>query len=414
MTLENLRSKLVALGGEMSAIVAAAEAQARLMTEDESKKFDSLKAQFGSVEAEVARREDAEGIAARLAKPQARLATAGTASVAPSQANAGFKSWQDFLGALVRGPGVDPRIAAVTTYNNESAFGDGAVLVPTDFRSEILKAWSADEGLLSKFTVRPTSSLTVAFPSDEDAPHHSTGPVADNLAEGATQSDSKLALGELKLNLSKKRVSVRVTDELLRDAPLMASYVPQKMGTKLEAKISREIVSGAGVGGQFLGLLNAPAKVTVTRLAAGNNFDAADVGAMVARLRPGAFGRAFWIVHSSILPDIFVMSVGQQPVFQRDFSVSPYGTLFGRPIWVSEYAKAGGTSGDVILVNPDGYIIVAESGPQPQVLTSIHAAWDQDMTSFKALVRMDGRPQLSAPIARENGPDTLSDIVVLS
>ncbi len=419
MTLAELRAQLVKIGEEMGNIAKAAEAQARLMTQEESTKFDRLKIEFTSMEAEAARRQDVEDINTRLAQPQSRKASpatieAATAGSRPNQANGGFKNWQDFLAALQRGPGVEPRLAAVTTYQNETSFGDGGVLVPTDFRSEILKAWMADEGLVSKFTIRPTSSLTVSFPSDEDAPHYGTGIKADNLAEGTSQSDSKTALGELKLSLSKKRVSVRVTDELLRDAPLMASYVPEKMGVKLQAQISREIVNGTGVGGQFLGLLNASSKVLVTRAAAGNNFDAADVGKMVARLKPGAFGKAFWVIHSSILPDIFLMVVGQQPVFQRDFSVSPYGTLFGRPIWVSEYAKAAGTAGDVILVNPDGYIIVAESGPQPQVMTSIHAAWDQDMTSFKALVRMDGKPQLSAPIARESGTDTLSDIVVLS
>ena len=180
-------------------------------------------------------------------------------------------------------------------------------------------------------------------------------------------------------------------------------------------------VSGDGVG-KPLGLINAPSFVQVTRTTA-HKVKAEDVTNMVSRLRPGGFGQAFWLSHSSVLPQLWTMVLGGStaatPIYATDYTKSPYGTLLGRPIYVTEYCAdlttgtSDATSYDLILVNPSGYILAVKSSGV-QTATSIHFGFDAGLQSFRATMRVGGQALLSAAITRSSGSDTLSDVVGVS
>jgi HK97 family phage major capsid protein len=100
------------------------------------------------------------------------------------------------------------------------------------------------------------------------------------------------------------------------------------------------------------------------------------------------------------------------PIFVSDFRQSPYGTILGRPVFVSEYAQDYNTDGDIMLVSPDGYVVAVKSGGI-STAASIHFAFDQGLQSFRATMRVGGGPLASAAVSRKNGSTTLSHVITL-
>jgi HK97 family phage major capsid protein len=133
---------------------------------------------------------------------------------------------------------------------------------------------------------------------------------------------------------------------------------------------------------------------------------------MAARMVPGGFERAFWCIHSAVLPQLWTMVLGTTPIMLPDFTKSPFGTVLGRPVYVSEYASAYNSVGDLALIDPAG-LGVAIRAEGIQTAATIGFAFDQGLQSFRVTMRIGVTPLLSAAVARKNGNDTMSHIVAL-
>ena len=426
-TTDNLRQKLEVIQKDMSAIQAASKAAGNdVLAADEAAQFDAKFAEFNQVEAQIKREESLSTIQAKLATPQPRPVIEVNDVVYKNTAgNGGFRHFSDFLGAVRNASygKMDPRLTqnAVTTYGGESLGPDGGFLVPTDMRTAVLEAWGDDENLMARFPVITTNSNLVTLVTDETTPHSATGITGAWTDEAGAISASKPVLKPVSIPLRKVAALVHLSDEMLSDSPAVASYVAKKMGQKLASLVSDAILNGNG-NGKPLGIMASPAIVAVTRAAA-NKVRSEDVATMVSRLRPGAYGKSFWLMNTSVLPQIWTMVLGGSasgtgvPVFQPNFKDSPYGTLLGRPIYVSEYCMdltdAAAATGEILLVNPDGYGLAVRSEGL-QTASTIGFAFDQGLQSFRATMRVGGTPLLSAAISRANGSETLSDFVKLA
>jgi HK97 family phage major capsid protein len=150
----------------------------------------------------------------------------------------------------------------------------------------------------------------------------------------------------------------------------------------------------------------------VTQAKSGATLAAKDLMNMLTRIPPESVGSAFWIVHSSFLPETWSLAISNQPVYVNDLRVSPYGALLGRPVFVSEYCSSYNTLGDVYLFSPDGYL-AAMKGAGIRTDVSIHFFFDQAVQAFRSYMRIGGTPLASAAIARKNGSLTLSHIINL-
>jgi HK97 family phage major capsid protein len=205
----------------------------------------------------------------------------------------------------------------------------------------------------------------------------------------------------------------------------MGGYVTRKAGEKFAFKLTDAIVNGNGVG-QPLGILNAPCTVQVSKETSqtAGTFHADNAVKMMARMPASSFGRAVWLVNQDVVPDIlrlgFVVksasgtAVGGGALYLPPSGLpnsSPYGSLLGRPIIVTEACQTVGTVGDVLLADLSQYLALVKGGLKTD--TSIHLWFDQNITAFRFVMRMNGQPWLSAPIARKNGSNTLSHFVRL-
>ena len=93
--------------------------------------------------------------------------------------------------------------------------------------------------------------------------------------------------------------------------------------------------------------------------------------------------------------------------------VSPYGTLLGRPVIVSQHANTFSSLGDVLLVDLSYYQTITKAGGM-QTATSMHLYFDADMTAFRTTFRMDGQSKIAAPITPAKGTATLSPFIQLA
>ena len=449
-----LKNRLSELNQTSQAIQAKADAEKRDLSVDEQKELDAVMAEFDEVEASIKRRERIVAQSTRLAEPQPRaaspnpIAAAAPAAVVHNAAPRdglrntrlstleerqrwGFRDMGEFAlsvrNAVLQPAQMDQRLvqnAALGTFGSEGVNADGGFAVPPEWRSEIMKMVDGEGALLSQTDQQTVSGNSITFPVDESTAWQATGGIQTYWdGEASTITQSKPSLKDLTIKLHRLTALVPVTEELLEDAPAMAGYVTGKAGEKLAFKVNDAIINGTGAG-MPLGILSAPATVSVaketTQTAA--TFHADNAVKMMARMPAQSFGRAVWLINQDVVPQILKMgfavttaagaAAGAGALYLPPTGLaggSPYGSLLGRPIIVTEACATLGTVGDVILADLSKYLSAVKGAIKSD--TSIHLWFDQNATAFRFVLRMNGQPWLSAAIARKNGSNTLSQFV---
>lgn len=455
-TLRALQAKKADAIKGMRSLADKAAAESRDFTAEEQAQYDQHKASAESLTAQINREQDliqAEaGLAAMSgggggAQAPPAAAAAGSAVVIASGAqirvennadkdqNRGFRSMGEYAAAVrvaslvARGQmaiaSVDQRLmalggmqaAAPSTVGSEGSGADGGFLIPPGF-STVLWQHSLEEQALLPLTDRlPISGNGMAIPKDETTPWGSTGVRAYWQSEATAATATKPVFGRMELKLKKLMALVPMSDELMADAVALGAYLEPNMARSIRWKCDEAILFGTGAG-QPLGCLNTGgSSVSVAKESgqAAATFNVTNASKMVARLLPGSYGTAVWLVNNDVLPQLFTMTLGQIPVYlpaSEGAKANPYGTLMGRPIIVTQHAKAVGTQGDVSLVDLRGYQAIEGAGGI-QTATSMHLYFDADAVAFRATFRCDGQPKTAAAVTPANGSASLSHFVQL-
>lgn len=420
-----------------AAIREKANSESRDLTNAEREIIQSHLDAFDAVQTDIelqARLEGADDFlnqsAGRKTKPDGLKNT--VIPTAQERGQWGFQNFGEYIKAVkdasISGGKVDPRFIAnaATTYGSEGVGADGGFAVPPEWRSTIMELVSPEDSLLSRTDQMPISGNSVTFPIDETTAHQTTGGILAYWdSEAATINQSKPALKDLTVKTSRLTALVPVTEELLEDATAMGAYVQRKAGEKMAFKVTDAILNGTGVG-QPLGILNAPCLVSVAKESSQTaaTVHADNVVKMMARMPAASYANAVWLINQDVLPQIlklgFVVTsasgtaagAGALYLPPNGLSQTPYGTLLGRPMVVTEAAQTLGTKGDIVLADMSKYLSVVKAGGVRSDV-SMHFYFDQNMTAFRFVMRMNGQPWLSAPIARKNGSNTLSHFVTL-
>jgi HK97 family phage major capsid protein len=426
--LETLSQKRAEVVGDIEAIKASVAAANRVeFTDDEATKVDTLVAQAEHLSNQIDRLKKTEALSASMSVTEPRqvqaIAQSATAPVRPvftggtavsaTFANHGFtRGFSEFLSAVKNAAfgRTDQRLLnAISTYGGEGVGPDGGFAVPQEFATRITEVVTGEDSLVSKFNPVLTAGNQLVLPTDETTPYGTSGIYAEWLGEATALTDRKPVLNQITVTLNKVGVMVSLSDELASDAPAVQTHVMSKVASSITAKVNEAIMNGTGVA-KPLGLLKAPGLVTQAKST--TVLAAVDLAAMVSRMVPSSLGNSFWLCHSSFLPKVWALTIGNFPAFVPDFRLSPYGTILGRPVFVTEYAQDYNTAGDVMLVSPDGYVLAMKSSGI-QTSASIHWAFNQDLNTFKATLRVGGTPLAKAAITRKNGSTTLGHIIAL-
>ena len=435
--LRELQARKAALVHEARELTDTASSQDRDLSEDECSAFDALKIRIAAASVAIDREttliaEEAHSAIA-LSGSGASVSAGSVITVSDNReldSKHGFQSVGEFLKTVCHaqkhGNSIDDRLligsgrgaAAPATFGNEGSAQDGGFLVPPQFSSEIFTLSLGEDSLLPLTDNVEISGNTMAFPKDETTPWGTNGIRAYWQGEASTAIATKPVLGLATLRLKKLMALVPMTDELLDDTNALSSYLPEKIANSIRWKCNESILFGAG-NGSPVGAVSSGATVTVAKESgqATLTLTPTNLAKMISRLPAGSFSRAVWIMNNDVLPALFTLTLGNYPIYlpvgnPGGLQQSPYGTLLGRPVYISQHAASFTAQGDVLLVDLKYYQTITKAGGM-QTATSMHLYFDADLTAFRTTFRMDGQSKLAAAIAPAKGSTTMSPFIQL-
>lgn len=332
----------------------------------------------------------------------------------PSQAPERFLKSQQILGERQKQLGLQEGDDAL-----------GGFLAPTQHRAEILKhMWEVGRVFTRARQIQMTSRSvdipTVAETSRADGSRQG-GVRSYWVGEGLTITDSRPSFGKVTLNAHKLAVLGYLTAELEED-----SIVPQlqllgdMFAEELAFGLDDSFIRGSG-SGRPLGMLNAPATVSVTRNTASSfiGIDAVNMWARLPIRSKRSTGLAFFC-NSEVMAHVVRLAVlpvtggagDMVPLFQSYREAPGEIRILGIPVVEVEQTSDLGTLGDVILADMQEYLMGSRRGVETQ--QSIHLQFLTDQIAFKATLRSDGQPWWQSAVTPYQATDPLSPFVQLS
>ncbi len=404
------------------------EAEALLNKEDRSQedmdKAKSLTDEAKGVQAEIEMRESIgesrevippvlppENVRVEVKEPEKRFATFG-------------EQLRAVMDACRPGGFVDPRLIEERSVSgmSEGVPSDGGFLVQTDFSTAILQKAHDVGKLWPRCFNIPVSANSdgVKLPAVDES-NRANGSRFGGIQmywvdEGDQGTTKKVKFRQVELKLHRLMGLAHMTNDLLRDSSAAEAFLMRAFSEEVAFVLDDMVVRGTG-SGQPLGVLNAPALVTVTKET--NQAASTILTANVIKMYSRCYGRenAVWFYNSEIEPQLFTMSIavgtGGVPVYMpaNGLSTAPYGTLFGRPAIPIEQATGLTSVGDIMLLNLGEYLTATKGGIE--TASSIHLRFDYDEMAFRIIYRADGQPAWSSVLTPYKGSATISPFVTL-
>lgn len=433
--LKKLREQLEAIRTEAKAILTKADNESEgILSNEQTTDYDAKLEKIETIKANIEQRVKMDTIDTDLAKPQPRAIAPGQADPArkleikegeadPTGGYANIAQFaMDVKSACMPGGVQTAQLAKVQAQGPDNPHvevgsSEGGFMVPSQYRDEIWEIVTSEVDLLTIVDVEPTSSNSVTLPADETTPWSTAGVQANWRSEASQMDETKLDTEARIVPLHELYAFVTATEELLEDAPRLNDRLMRKAPKAIRWKASDSFVNGTGAG-QPLGWFNsgnAPALVSIAKESGqvADTVVAENVAKMIGRI--AGLGDSFWLINSDVLPQIVLMTLGGQPIWtppREGFTGAPGGFLFGRPIIDSEHAQTVGDQGDIQLVNPKGYYATRKAAGI-KFASSQHLFFNYNTMAFRWTFRLGGQSYLTAPYAKNNGPNTKSHFVVL-
>ena len=297
---------------------------------------------------------------------------------------------------------------------------DGGFLVPEEYMNEIMRV-QLEESVVRKSGARvlPMSSNIMRIPAINIASNASGsmfgGVTAYWTGEAETNTASKPQFKQITLEAKKLIGYVESSDELINDSIVsMGGLLQDLFAQTIAFEEDNAFLNGDGVG-KPLGIVSAPATISVTRTTA-SRVGTVDLVAMLARFfRKG--GSPVWIINQSVLPEIYKLKDENSnyillPGMNSNISGAIPATIYGIPVVVTEKLPALGTSGDIMLADMRYYLI----GDRQRLTIdeSMHVRFQTGERAWRFVQRIDGQPWLDSAVTPRAGGSTLSPFVKLT
>lgn len=334
-----------------------------------------------------------------------------------------FTSFTDYLRAVAvagRGGARDERLLYVNDAGEVRAdisgnqLATGGALVPEQFRSDLLRLGLQPSSIRPRTFQIPMTTSRLGIPKIRDTSHASTvfgGVRAYWTKPGTAITESQPSFERVWLEANGLKLLTDIENEVLADSlPSVEAILVNLWREAIPWYEEQAFLHGEGTG-EPLGVLESGALIAVTRAGA-NAIAVADLAKMEARLLPGSSGRAVYMGSPKTLESLYPLNNGSVQYFHADLSQPIPRTLNGRPFIVNEHLPNLGTQGDLLLV--DWFYYLLGDRQSLSIDASPHAKFENDMTVFRGVERLDGQPWLDAPLTPANGGDTLSPFVTIA
>lgn len=363
------------------------------------------------------------GQAPRKASPVANANVNIYNAAAPgAKLDSKFDSTHDFFNTIWHkniGADYDKAREEIRNAASSHTGADGGFLVPEETRANLLQL-SLESGIVRpRATVIPMSTTSVNLPMVDDTSHVASlfgGVTTSWESEAQSSTSSNPTFAKARLEVHKLKAYTQVPNELLRDGVAFESFLNASFPRALAYEEDYAFMFGTGVG-QPKGFYDSNAMITVAKRAgqANDTIVWENVVDMASRLLPESYGSAVWIASIDTMPELNTMALsvgtGGSAIWNTNGVTGMPATLLGRPVIFTEKAPKLGDAGDLALVDLRYYLVgdyqtmTAESSP--------HYKFQEDVTAFKVLTRVDGRTWLNSALTPRNGGPTLSPFVKL-
>lgn len=458
LELKAKRTKLVKEANDaLTASQVKAKAESRGLSEEEKAADNAYQAKIEALDEEIQLEE--RKLSRERGNPSAERGTerdpviSGVRHRAEDDSRRGFRSHREFLLSVMENSGLkdradvgDERLRALAVADKEDkkSAGELAFMLPSGFTPQA--AAGSDEqgeyanayggfatrttrlaGLLEVgFEGDPTEGLTQAIPMETNSVEimartdkdHTTSVVGGltmtRKPETVAATASRLQLEMITMKATSLFGLAYASEELLQDSPSsFAAIIDGSYRTQRASHLLNEKLRGGG-GSEYLGVLNSPAKVSVSKVTgqAADTINGQNVIEMASRI----WGAFIWLANHDTRPELYKLSiptgVGAQLIFQPARDLGFPDMLLGRPVFYTEHASTLGDEGDLMGVNWSQYL---EGIYSPlQSAESIHVRFVNHERAFKLWERNAGAPWWRAPLTPAKSAKTLSPIVTLA
>jgi HK97 family phage major capsid protein len=338
------------------------------------------------------------------------------------QNNGGFADLGAFTQAVVKfgkKASLDPKVKALL----ETRVGEnGGILVPPEFSNHLFTLAQEKSVIWNRITRLPVNGNSVEFPAISDYSHASDtyyGGIQNIwVQEGSTVTQTQPKFDKIALRLKDNMTIIPVTNDLLEDSPVTIAPMIETMATNaLAMAMDNVIINGSGVG-KPLGILNSACKIEVSKETdqKAATIVAENIIKMFARFNMRYLRDAIWMGNQTILAQLPMLNLPSGTAGAllymppNGLAGSPLGTILGLPLAYTEFCKALGTAGDLILWAPSQYLAIDKSA---------QSAWSKEVyflyneSVLRIVYRVDGQMWHIKPMTPANG-DTLSPVVTLA
>ena len=298
----------------------------------------------------------------------------------------------------------------------ENTGASGGFTVAPEFRPELMFLRELQKLVRQRAMVIPMRARQLSMPvldqtgTTAGVSNFYGGVIPKWTEEAQYKEETQPAFRQMELIAHKLVVYTEASDELLADSAIgLEALLSRLFGEAIANEEEWTFINGTGAG-QPLGVVNAGATFVQPRAVAG----AIGITDIFNMLMHFIGERPVWIAHQSTLPQILGLNgpAGNPSyVWISNAAQAAPTTLMGYPIFFTENCPTLGVQGDLILADWSKYVIGDRQATT--VDASKHYRFRYDLTAWRAVHRVDGRPWLSAPLTLRDGLTQVSPFVIL-
>ena len=435
----NLQQRAEELRSQMVALLDAAEAEGRGLTEEERQKYDAWSEERAGIVSLIEAREALKADEKRERQPQrsegpeaSAIEERADSSVRMGEdreADRDFASLGEQLRAVARfeqsnGTDIDRRLLRIREEQrndgiNSNVAAEGGFLVDQPLANGIERRMFETGQILQRVSQRPIGAgsngirYNVLKENSRADGSRNGGVQGYWTAEAGDISISRMNYEERELRLQKVAAAVPATEEMLNDVAFLEAEISDLVPSELVFQTEAAIVAGNGAG-KPLGFKEVDAYIAIAKESgqAADSVVGENVVKQMARMPASSFANAVWLCDQSVTSQLPLLKVGDNPVWQPNWQESPFGALLGRPIIPVEHLSPVGDQGDIILADLAQYRLITKGGVD--AAASMHVRFLTDEMVFRFTYRVDGHPLYRQALTPKSGGDTLSPFVSIA
>lgn len=418
-----LQQKRFDLQKEGKDLAAKLEAEGRTMTDAERARFDEIKAELATVDADIARVEE-------VRQWEMSAAPLPTVTAEVREKPEVFGSLGEQMQAVKRfyaseGQVVDRRLMPLAgpTGASEQVGSEGGFLLQPTFQNALLMPVHETGPFSSRVRNMPVGTNSNSGTINGiDETSRATGSRwggirGYRLAEAGTLTATQPKFRQINWRLKKYGVLAYATDELLADTTQLEAVLNQGAGEELSFMVNDDLLNGDGAAG-CLGILKCGALITVAKEAgqAADTIVAENLSKMWARMPARNKANAAWYINGDCKPQLDYLTIpmglaGSTPHFVN-YGADGILRVYGRPVIETEFNATVGDLGDIVLADMSEQLFWEKGGVQ--TASSIHVQFLTDQQVFRFIYRCDGQPAWASPLSPFKGSNTVSPFVALA